>query len=152
MHIVVHSSLAEINAAQWNSLLPDNNPFLRHEFLYGLEKTGCVTPDKGWVSSHITAYSDSCQTLLLGAMPCYIKTHSYGEYIFDWAWADAHYRHGLEYYPKMSNAVPFTPATGERILVADGQDKSQIAQALVARAIEVTEDQNLSSFHSPVLH
>ncbi len=146
--IVVHDSLAQIDAAQWNAMLPTNNPFMRHEFLAGLEQTQCVSIDTGWESAHIALYQDKKQTTLLGAMPCYIKSHSYGEYIFDWSWADAHHRHGLEYYPKLSNAVPFTPATGERLLVAEHAKRSDVEHALVNAAIELTENRNLSSFHS----
>lgn len=145
MPIVVHSSLAEISATQWNALLSDNNPFMRHEFLLGLEKTQCVSEQTGWQSSHLAAYDGDT---LIGAMPCYIKSHSYGEYIFDWSWADAHHRHGLDYYPKLSNAVPFTPATGERILIKPGQDKQAIGNALLDKAIAIVEQQGLSSFHS----
>jgi len=116
MEIVVHSQISEINADQWNALILDSNPFIKHEFLHGLEITNCVSEHTGWLPAHIVAYKDSSQSKLLGAMPCYIKDHSYGEYIFDWSWADAHHRHGLDYYPKLSNAIPFTPATGQRCL------------------------------------
>jgi len=148
MHIVVHDSLAEINAAQWNALLADNNPFMRHEFLSGLESTGCVSEDHGWEPTHISAYTDECQTQLIGALPCYIKQHSYGEYIFDWAWADAYYRNGLEYYPKLCNAVPFTPATGPRWIVDPDQDANSVGLALLNAALDVVAQKELSSFHS----
>lgn len=150
MDIVVHDSLSEIDALQWNALISDNNPFLRHEFLAGLEFTGCVSSHHGWEGSHITIYSDETRKELIAAMPCYIKTHSYGEYIFDWSWADAHHRHGLEYYPKLSNAVPFTPATGERLLVATAHKKNQakFEVAMLNKAIELTKEKKLSSFHS----
>jgi len=148
MHIVVHSSLAEISSAQWNALLVGNNPFMRHEFLLGLEKTNCVSASHGWEVSHIAAYDDIHLNALIGAMPCYIKSHSYGEYIFDWSWADAHQRHGLNYYPKMSNAVPFTPATGERVLVSSDYTPDTIQDALLKKALEIVEQRGLSSFHS----
>lgn len=157
MHIVVHDQLNKIDAQKWNQLIDDNNPFLRHEFLNGLEETGCVSPKHGWQPQHITVYSQD-RSKLLGAMPCYIKDHSYGEYIFDWSWVNAYHRHGIEYYPKLSNAVPFTPATGPRILVLPSLDSSAldnqdinantVINALVNQAIALTEEHGLSSCHS----
>ena len=153
MDIVVHQSMTSFDANQWNSLLPSNNPFMRHEFLLGLEQSNCVCERLGWQSAHIAVYSSEAENTstkgrLIGAMPCYIKGHSYGEYIFDWSWADAHHRHGLEYYPKLSNAVPFTPATGERLLISTQHDRQTLEKALIDKAIELCETQNLSSFHS----
>lgn len=148
MHIVVHPSMSEINAAQWNAMLHSDNPFMRHEFLNGLEITGCVSQQLGWEPAHIAVYQGPCQTKLLGAMPCYIKAHSYGEYIFDWSWADAHHRHGLDYYPKLSNAVPFTPATGERWLVDKAGGSEAIKETIINTALKVTNERLLSSFHS----
>lgn len=148
MEIVVHNSLRDISAEQWNAMLESNNPFMRYEFLMGLETTACVSLDVGWESAHITIYADAERNQLIAAMPCYIKSHSYGEYIFDWSWADAHHRHGLEYYPKLSNAVPFTPATGDRLLTADPQQREQLEAALLGKAIELCESRGLSSFHS----
>ncbi len=147
MQLVVHTSITEIDAAQWNAMLKSNNPFMRHEFLLGLEITGCVTPDTGWQPSHLAVYQDEKQTKLLGAMPLYVKSHSYGEYIFDWSWADAFQRNGLQYYPKLSNAIPFTPATGERILTATGADALYISDALINHALHLAEATQMSSFH-----
>ena len=147
MQLVVHTSITEIDAAQWNAMLKSNNPFVRHEFLLGLEITGCVTPDTGWQPSHLAVYQDEEQTKLLGAMPLYVKSHSYGEYIFDWSWADAFQRNGLQYYPKLSNAIPFTPATGERILTATGADALYISDALINHALHLAEATQMSSFH-----
>lgn len=148
MHIEVHSQLDQLDAKQWNAMLGDNNPFMRHEFLSGLEQTGCVNTSTGWQPAHIVAYTGEDREEILGAMPCYIKSHSYGEYIFDWAWADAYQRHGLDYYPKLSNAVPFTPATGERILTSRCADSATIESALIDHAISLVRQTQLSSFHS----
>ena len=148
MDIVVHDSVTDISADQWNSMVLDNNPFLRHEFLAGLEVARCVDPENGWKGSHIVIYQDISREKLIAAMPCYIKSHSYGEYIFDWSWADAHHRHGLEYYPKLSNAVPFTPATGERLLVAIEERRDELEKAMIHAAVEICEQRNMSSFHS----
>ena len=148
MHIVVHEQLIEIDSQQWNALLPDNNPFLRHEFLHGLEVCACVNESTGWLPQHIAIYADTSCSILIAAMPCYQKNNSYGEYIFDWAWADAHVRHGLEYYPKLSNAVPFTPATGPRILTHPDYDEATLIEAAVKAAIDIVDEKKLSSFHS----
>lgn len=156
MHIVVHERLNEIDAADWNRLIDDNNPFLKHEFLHGLEATQCVCEEKGWRPHHIALYSrkesDGLEQLL-AAMPCYVKDHSYGEYIFDWSWVNAYHRHGIEYYPKLSNAVPFTPATGPRILIRSdiddfGLSSRHALSMLLDQAKRAVEEQNLSSFHS----
>jgi len=148
MDIIVHQSIAEIEPDQWNSMLDSDNPFMRHEFLHGLELCSCVSELSGWQPSHIAIYSDSSQRRLLAAMPCYIKKHSYGEYIFDWSWADAHHRHGFEYYPKLSNAIPFTPATGERWLCDSESDQDSLKEKLFEKALSITKEQGLSSFHS----
>ena len=125
---------------------------MRHEFLTGLEETACVCPDTGWQPSHIAVFTNTDKNELIGAMPCYVKQHSYGEYIFDWSWADAHYRHGLDYYPKLSNAVPFTPATGERWLVDINHDVKKVSNALINTALNIVDEQQLSSFHSLFLN
>ena len=148
MHIVVHTSLADIDARQWNYLVTDNNPFMRHEFLLALETTDCVCEASGWQAQHIVLYeSDYCKNLV-AALPAYIKSHSYGEYIFDWAWADAYHRNGLNYYPKLTNAVPFTPASGPRALLHPDKDSSALIKALLDAALGIVEEKELSSFHS----
>jgi len=144
MDIIVHQSLNEIDAQIWNSMLSSNNPFMRHEFLLGLELCNCVSQQQGWQAAHIAAYENGN---LVGVMPCYIKQHSYGEYIFDWSWADAYHRHGMEYYPKLTNAIPFTPATGERWLCVDSENKEKVVEGLLNKALSLVEEQNLSSFH-----
>ena len=148
MQIVIHPQINQIKANDWNRLLTDNNPFMRHEYLTALELCGCVSAESGWQPSHIAVYRDTSRTSLLGVMPCYIKTNSYGEYIFDWAWADAHFRHGMEYYPKLTNAIPFTPATGERWLVdGDNADTTEVSNALIDAALSIVNEHKLSSMH-----
>lgn len=107
----LHSTIDEISASHWNRLCGTDYPFLRHEFLAALEHSGSVSPDTGWQPLHLTLHQNN---QLVGAMPLYLKNHSWGEYVFDWAWADAWHQHGLEYYPKLVTAIPFTPATGPR--------------------------------------
>src|SRR5262245_20971756 len=108
----VLESLAEIPPQSWNRLAGDS-PFLQHAFLHGLHATGCACPATGWTPQYVTLWEDG---ELTGAMPLYLKSHSYGEYVFDWSWAEAYQQHGLSYYPKLLCAVPFTPASGRRLL------------------------------------
>ena len=133
------NSLSGIKAEDWNSLNGDNL-VTSFEFLSALEDTENVGGDSGWSPTHLIATESN---KLVGAVPLYIKTHSYGEYIFDWAWADAYHRSGLEYYPKLVSAVPFTPATGPRLLTSDPQMKNALASATLSFA----RDNQLSSFH-----
>ena len=109
-------SLAEVEAAEWNALPGAEAPFLRHEFLHALETTGCATAATGWDAHHILVRERN--GALAGALPLYLKSHSWGEFVFDFAWAEAYHRAGLLYYPRLVSAVPFTPATGPRLLAA----------------------------------
>ena len=118
--VEVCSSLDEIAPAAWDAL-SGNNPFLRHAFLHTLHETGCAATETGWTPQYLLLRDGG---KLRGAMPLYLKSHSYGEYVFDWAWADAYHRHGLHYYPKLLGAVPFTPASGRRLLAEDADRKS----------------------------
>lgn len=123
-------SIHDIDPQRWDALWragdePDY-PFVRHCFLAALEDSGCTRSNTGWTPKHLLLHE---QGQLIGAMPLYLKTHSYGEYVFDWAWADAYRRHGLNYYPKLLGAIPFTPASGPRLALAPGQDAaSRIGQ------------------------
>jgi uncharacterized protein len=131
--------LAEIPAEQWDALAGDS-PFLRHAFLNALETTGCVAEDTGWTPRHVTLWAG---TQLRGAMPLYLKSHSYGEYVFDWSWAEAYHKHGLRYYPKLLSAVPFTPATGPRLLASTAAER----RALVDAAFALARSTRASSLH-----
>lgn len=115
-HIEFITKISAIEAAQWNRLFDPHYPFTRHEFLAALESSGCTTEDTGWQINHLVVYHHDAP---IAAMPCYIKTHSYGEYIFDWSWAEAYEQHGLAYYPKILCAIPYTPATGPRLGVSE---------------------------------
>jgi len=110
-------SLADVDAAEWNALPGTSQPFLRHEFLLALEESGCATPATGWDARHILLFDREGR--LRAALPLYLKSHSWGEFVFDFAWAEAYQRAGLQYYPRLVAAVPFTPATGPRFLAAD---------------------------------
>ena len=130
-------SLESVPADQWNELAGDL-PFLRHEFLHSLHESGCASERTGWVPQYVTLWRDG---RLAGAMPLYLKAHSRGEYVFDWAWADAYERNGLEYYPKLLSAVPFSPITGARLLAPS----RTIRQRLVSAALELAK--STSSLH-----
>jgi predicted N-acyltransferase len=143
MRPTVHHAIADIAPDAWNSLAGDAYPFLRHEFLLAAEQTGCVSEDAGWTPRHLTLEHDG---RLLGAMPLYQKEHSWGEFVFDWAWARAYEQAGLRYYPKLVSAVPFTPTPSRRLLLAHPGDTAT-ARALVDAAIALAERTACSSFH-----
>ncbi len=137
-------TLREIPATEWNSLVPEDNPFLRHEFLAGLEQYKCLD-DHGWYPAHMLAYGSEG---LVGALPLYFKTNSIGEFVFDWSWADAYERAGGQYYPKLVSAIPFTPVTGPRCLVKPGSpNKDEIRKEIHAHANQFAIESNVSGLH-----
>ncbi|WP_432695436.1 GNAT family N-acetyltransferase [Marinobacterium sp. YM272] len=127
--IRLHSKIGEIPREEWNTLCGTDYPFLRHEFLDALERSGSVSPETGWQPLHLSIWQEDA---LIGVMPLYLKSHSWGEYVFDWSWADAWQRNGLSYYPKLLTAVPFTPATGPRfgLSLPDTEGAALLAQAV----------------------
>ena len=141
--------LADIDREAWDALAnPPGaryDPFLSWNFLEALESSGAATIETGWSPYHILVYGPG--ETLRAAMPLYAKTHSQGEFVFDHGWADAFERAGGQYYPKLLSAVPFTPVSGRRLLVPPGPDEAQLRQVLVSGAIQVAEDNNLSSLH-----
>ena len=139
MNIRIIETIADIPATQWNALA-ENNPFLKHAYLNALQVTGCAAPGTGWGTQFITLWENE---QLVGGMPLYYKTHSYGEFVFDWAWADAYQQHGLRYYPKLVCSVPFTPATGPRLLGKSAEVRAQLVQA----ALALTRETGTSSLH-----
>ena len=139
------ASPLEVDAAEWNALLARQSqptPFLRHEFLSALHATRCAVPDTGWATQFVTL-TDERTGRLEAAAPVYLKGHSYGEYVFDWAWADAYKRNGVPYYPKLLCAVPFTPVQGNRLLASSEHALRHLAATLVAFA----EQADVSSLH-----
>jgi len=143
LDLSIAESLEAVPADQWNALTGTDNPFLRHEFLVALERHGAVGRRYGWLPRFVLARA---RGRLVGALPMYLKTNSYGEFVFDWAWADAYERAGLRYYPKLVVAVPYTPVTGARILVAP-DTPGDTAKRLIARALELAEELRVSSLH-----
>ena len=137
------TDLSPFEPARWNALLPaePGAVFVRHEWLRALETSGCVGEGTGWQPLHMVVETPG--GALAGACPLYAKSHSYGEYVFDWAWADAYRRHGLEYYPKLLSAVPFTPVAGPRLLARDDAMRDALATLLAEQAAR----SNLSSLH-----
>jgi len=139
-----HSRLDEIDAAAWNALLPDDNPFVSHAFLAGLETCGCLREEYGWRANHLCLYSGA---RLVAAAPLYLKRNSHGEYIFDWSWASAYERTGRDYYPKLLGAVPYSPVTGSRLLVHRDEDAATLRALLVQTILAAVEGAKLSSAH-----
>ncbi len=142
----VIGDISSIKAEDWNRLAGNDNPFVSHAFLYALEVTGCAAPQAGWQAHHILIYENGIDTPI-GAMPLYLKSHSYGEYVFDHGWADAYQRSGRQYYPKMQSSVPFTPATGPRFLTGGAENPQHIAQLLLNAAQQLTTTRDASSLH-----
>jgi len=143
MEVAVHDSISEIGADDWNSLTGDRYPFLRHEFLCLAEETHCVGPESGWTPRHLTIGETGA---LRAAMPLYEKSHSWGEFVFDWAWANAYNQAGLSYYPKLVSAIPFTPAPCHKLLLAETGDEDA-ANALLQAAVKLAVRNECSSFH-----
>lgn len=141
--IRVHAEPGAVDAAAWNALLdaqPAPTPFLRHEYLHALHASESAVPETGWAPQFVTAERHG---ELVGGLALYLKGHSYGEYVFDWAWADAYRRHGLKYYPKLLGAVPFTPVPGTRVLARD----TEVRALLIDAAQHLAMDARLSSAH-----
>lgn len=142
------SSLNDIKRADWNALLEDDHPFLCHEFLDALERNDCLGEKYGWYPHHLVVH-DNKQTLI-AATPLYIKTNSYGEFVFDWSWASAYEQSGLSYYPKLVASIPYTPVTGTRLLIAPNLTsdlKNSLAVDMIKFTIEEAKKLNMSSMH-----
>jgi hypothetical protein len=141
----VLSSIAQIEASSWNALVGNGEPFLRHEFLLALEQSGCTVPRTGWAVRHLLI--DDARGRPVGALPMYRKSHSRGEFVFDFSWANAYAQHGIAYYPKLLSAVPFTPVRGPRLLVGPNADVKATTRLLTGAAIDYAQSEKLSSWH-----
>lgn len=148
MQARILQSIADLDAATWNACAnPPGapfNPFLRHEFLHALEASGSAVARTGWQPFHLVLEPEGGGTVA-GVVPMYLKGHSQGEYVFDYAWADAWHRAGGHYYPKLQVSVPFTPATGRRLLAADGSPDTE--RALLGACVQAAEQMEVSSLH-----
>lgn len=140
----VVDGLDSVSAEDWNRIAGSDQPFLRHQFLIALEQTGCVGEGTGWYPRHLLFEANG---RLVAAVPMYLKTHSYGEFVFDWSWAEAYARAGLDYYPKLVSAIPFTPVTGPRLLVDAQLPAAALRGAAASVAMEVAGRMDASSVH-----
>ncbi len=138
-------SLDSIDATEWDALNPSANPFVCYAFLRALEQCDCLGEAHGWYPQYLCVHDHN--KTLIAAAPAYIKTNSYGEFVFDWAWAEAYEQHGLRYYPKLIVAAPYTPATGPRALIAEDQDADACLALLRRAADAVVEQHQLSGEH-----
>lgn len=143
--VQVVGSYGEVAAAEWDALVADGSPFLEHAYLFGLEQTGCATTDTGWTPRPVLARDDDGR--LMAAAPAWIKTHSMGEFVYDHGWADAARRAGFPYFPKLVVAVPFTPVTGDRLLVRQGVDPEPWRDALLAGLQAAVEQAGCHGLH-----
>ncbi|HEY9118751.1 MAG TPA: GNAT family N-acetyltransferase [Marinobacter sp.] len=137
-------SIREISPDDWNRLAGNRSPFLRHDFLLALEESGSTIATTGWSPSHLMVY---LKDKLAGVIPAYLKTHSMGEYVFDWAWAEAYQRYGMNYYPKLLMAIPFTPCQGSRLLFSEELRGWMTPERLHQTLDTVTGDLGAHSWH-----
>ena len=144
MRLAIAQSIHDIRPGDWNTLHGTDNPFLRHAFLAALETNGAVGGDSGWHPQYLLLTDNE---RLLGAVPLYLKEHSFGEFVFDWAWADAYARAGLNYYPKLVASVPYTPVTGHRLLIRPDADRAGVTARLIDAAVEHARQLRVSSLH-----
>jgi len=138
------SGISAISPAEWRELTESDFPFSEYFFLSALEETDCVGEESGWIPCHLTMWENN---LLQGAIYLYEKNNGYGEYIFDWGWAQAYERNGLNYYPKLVSAVPYTPATGSKLLVHPDANPDQVQKKLLEEALNCMRSRNCSSLH-----
>ncbi len=146
--IRIANAIGEIPATAWDRCAGNDDPFLSHAFLSALEDSGSVAGETGWRPQHMVLEDGGGKTIAV--VPLYLKSHSYGEYIFDWNWAEAYQRAGGDYYPKLQSAVPFTPVTGRRLLVDPAlplETRREIQRTLISGLRQLTENSGLSSFH-----
>lgn len=148
MQIILHASASEISAADWSSLDHHDDPFMSGAFLTIAEKVGAADTALGWQAQHLALYDETAPDgeKLLGLLPLYLRTHSFGDFSHDWHWAAAWQNAGLAYYPKLVTGVPFTPSPGPRLLVRTGVARALIVQALIHAAIDLAKTQQVSSW------
>jgi predicted N-acyltransferase len=145
----VETDITAIAAADWDACARADNPFVSHAFLAAMEESGSAKRKTGWLPQHLIM--EDAARRIVGVVPAYVKSHSYGEYVFDHGWAQAIERAGGRYYPKLQVSVPFTPATGPRLLVAPGRDDDAVRRTLIAGLKAVAENRDLSSVHATFL-
>jgi uncharacterized protein len=146
--LTVVQRIADLDAAAWNACAGPTNPFVAHEFLRALEESGSATAKTGWLPQHLALEQDG---VLLGVVPCWLKSHSFGEYVFDHGWAQAYERAGGRYYPKLQVGVPFTPVPGPRLLVRPDVERAPVAAALIDGLRALAAAHRVSSVHATFL-
>jgi predicted N-acyltransferase len=144
MQVAFHNSIDAFNQHEWDALVVDDNPFLKYVYHAALEHHNCVGEKFGWFPCHLAVRDNG---RLVGLSPLYIKSNSYGEFVFDHAWADAYQRNGLDYYPKLVSAAPYTPAYGERLLVASDTDIKQLRTLMISATVQLVKESGFSSMH-----
>jgi len=144
IEVSIIGAINEVTADEWNQLVDSDNPFARFEFLNALEQYHCVGQTYGWLPQHIIVKENN---QIIGASPMYLKNNSYGEFVFDWAWADAYHRSGIEYYPKLVTSIPYTPATGQRFLIKDNNRYEEISQLIINAGLQHAKTIGVSSMH-----
>ena len=143
-------SITDADAEQWAAVAEEGSenpmqyPFIQYGFLLAMEKTEVTTRKTGWQPHHLTVYS---QGVLVAFLPLYLKFHSYGEYVFDWSWAEAYERHGVEYYPKLLSCIPYTPSAGPRLCVKQGENEVEISSLIIESLLSYAEQLHVSSVH-----
>lgn len=143
MHYAFHDAVTAVPAAEWDALNGTQSPFLRHDFLAAAERHGAVAPDLGWQPVHLSLRDG--HGALIGAQPLYLRQHSFGDFSHDWAWAEACQRLGRPYYPKLVCGIPYTPASGQRQLIAPGADRAAVSRALLAATMRLADSLQASS-------
>jgi len=144
MYCKCYSSIADIPAALWDGLFNSENPFVQHAYLLALEESGCVNADTGWQPQHMLLFEEE---QAMAAMPLYVKSHSYGEFVFDWGWAEAYDRYGQAYYPKLVSAIPYSPVEGPRVGVSTKVNKNTVYSALLNAIQRLALTHGYSSWH-----
>ncbi len=150
MHLGFVDSITEIGAGRWNALAGTSNPFMRYEFLAALEETGCTTRGSGWQPHHVLVESTDTSGRpgdAIAVVPLYLKTNSWGEFVFDWSWANAYQQYGMDYYPKFVTSAPFTPSAGKRFFVAENHDPLAVMQLVQEKIQDKARFIGASSWH-----
>ncbi|MBL4819848.1 MAG: N-acetyltransferase [Gammaproteobacteria bacterium] len=147
MQVSFVESITEVDAQTWNTLVSNESPFLKHEFLLALEQTGCTIRATGWQPHHAIVCHSEADTSVVAVSPLYLKFNSFGEYVFDWSWADAFGKAGVNYYPKFLTAIPFTPCASSRILHDENVSQNAVLDALKLAIQSVAEQTGVSSWH-----
>ena len=151
LSVIFVDSIEDIGREEWNALSGIENPFIRYEFLHSLEITGCTTEKTGWKPMHVWVTKQGAETKFqkqtVAIMPLYLKNNSWGEYVFDWSWANAYESHGLSYYPKFVTAAPFTPSIGQRVFICPTANRCSVLKLIRDKIRDKAESHEASSWH-----